>query len=75
MHRSFEVIKTVLLTTYRLKLVKNWFIYPTFPLSLLKPYQKSTNLNRLLPDLDKVLADTDLLDGEDSQKIKEIKDS
>jgi hypothetical protein len=75
MYGPFEVIKAVLPTAYRLKLSKIWSNHLTFYISLLEPYQKSIDSNRLLPDLDQVLADADLLDSKEGQKIKEIKDS
>jgi hypothetical protein len=46
-----------------------------FYISLLEPYRKSIDPDRAPPDLDQVLADAYLLDGEEDQKIKEIKDS
>jgi hypothetical protein len=75
MHRLFEVIKAVSPTAYRLKLPKKWSIHPIFHISLLEPYQKSIDPDRPPPDLDQVLADANLLDGEEAQKIREIKDS
>jgi hypothetical protein len=75
MHGPFKVIKAVSPTAYRLKLPKNWSIHPTFQISLLELFRKSIDSDRPLPDLDQVSANANLLDGEEGQKIKEIKDS
>jgi hypothetical protein len=68
-HGPFAIENIVLPTAMQLSLPRKWKIHNTYHISILEPYNNGT---RLLPDLLKIIDESDNIKGNEEYDIKEI---